>query len=367
MIHTLKPFTKTNRHKRKIACIGIRGIPVVYSGFESFVEDLVSSITHFSFYVYCRNRYVKKTSYKGATLLSLPTLYHYKWETFIHSLLSSVHAVLFLKPHVILYLGVGNAPFLLIPRLFHIRTIINVDGMDWEREKWGWVGKWYLSSCAYLCTRLADTIVTDSTYSTQYYIKKFNKKTVYIPYMSGGYRWKEDTRELSRYDLTPHTYFVWAGRLVPDNHLDDLIDAYLTCKTNKKLVIIGDDNYQTKYLRTIKEKVGSHNKIIQTGFLPRDRYLTLIKHSYAYIETKQSGGTHPTLLDGLTHAPRVICNDFTANKAICGTHATFYSRNKRSSLQKLMNNPPKKKNLSKLGPQYDPHTIVKQYSDLFII
>src|SRR3989338_1520003 len=100
---------------KKVAFIGIRGIPVVYSGFESFVEDLTGNLRGFSFFVYCRRRYVQKKTHHRTNLIYTPTIYIYKLETFIHSLLASIHTVFFLRPDIVLYLSVGNAPFLLIP------------------------------------------------------------------------------------------------------------------------------------------------------------------------------------------------------------------------------------------------------------
>jgi glycosyltransferase involved in cell wall biosynthesis len=362
---------------KKIAFIGIRGIPVVYSGFESFVEDLTVNINGFDFFVYCRSRYVQKKRHNRVHLIYTPTIYLYKLETFIHSLISSIHAALFLKPSIIFYLGVGNAPFILIPKLFGIKTIINVDGMDWNREKWGKFGRWYLSFCAFLSTKLADTVVTDSLYSQKYYKKKFNKETIFISYIINGYKWKEKKEVLKRYNLIKGEYFVWAGRLVPDNHLEDVLNIYMSTKLAKKLVVIGDDNYQTKYVKKIKKLIEKNKNVIHTGFLPRDEYLTVIKNSYAYIETKRSGGTHPTLLDGLTYAPLVICNDFISNKKILMNSCIYYSSKigSRSLLKKILyleklTNASINKFQSKqkylLSKFYNYRKIVTKYKSLFL-
>ncbi len=347
----------------KIAFIGIRGIPVVYSGFESFVEDLTTNMKVFNFFVYCRSRYVNKNKYENVHLVHIPTIYLYKLETFIHSLASTVHAVLFLRPEVVFYLGVGNAPFLFISKLFGIKTIINVDGMDWNREKWGSFGKWYLSLCAFLTIKFADIIITDSLYSRMYYKKKFGKKTIYIPYMVRGYKWKENKEILKKFSLLKEDYFVWAGRLVPDNHLNDLLQAYIPTKLTKKLVIIGGDNYKTEYLKKIKKLIKKDTRITHTGFLPRNEYLTLIKNSYAYIETKQSGGTHPTLLDGLTYAPRTICNDFSANILIARNKANFYKNRSTGSLQKELYK--KTKRSINDMEMFDKKVIIGKYKELF--
>lgn len=351
---------------KKIAFIGIRGIPVVYSGFESFVEDLTSNMKGFDFYVYCRSRYIGKKKHNNVSLIYTPTVYTYKLETFIHSFLSTIHAVFFLKPHIVFYLSVGNAPFLILPKMFGIKTIINVDGMDWDREKWGIFGKWYLTHCAYLTTILADTIVTDSVYSQEYYKKRFNIETIYIPYMANGYKWNEKKEILEKYNIKIGNYFVWAGRLVPDNHLEVLIHAFISSPSlNRKLVVIGDDNYITQYLINIKKMVKVDKRIVLTGFIPRDEYLTLVKNSYAYVETKQSGGTHPSLLEGLMYAPYVMCNDFDANRKINEVGITYYKNRDINSLKSLLNKTIKNIRTNKLNPSYYKGSIVEDYKRLF--
>ncbi len=321
----------------------------------------------FAFYVYCRSRYIQKKKHNQVSLIYIHTIYIYKLETFIHSFLSTIHAVLFLHPQIIFYLSVGNVPFMLIPKLFGIKTIINVDGMDWDREKWGKFGKWYLSFCAFLSTHLADTIVTDSLYSKEFYKKKFNKETSYIPYMTNGYKWEEKIEVLKRYGLTKGDYLVWAGRLVPDNHLEDLLYAYMAANITKKLVVMGDDNYQTEYLKKVKQLMIKDVHIIPTGFLPRDEYLTFIKNSYTYVETKQSGGTHPTLLDGLTYAPRIVCNDFEANKRIVGSKAKYYLNHDENDLKKTLC---AEWDILSVGSfslhSYQPRAIISSYKRLFI-
>lgn len=353
---------------KKIAFIGIRGIPVVYSGFESFVEDLTENMKGFDFYVYCRGRYVEKRTHNKVSLIYIHTIYIYKLETFVHSLLSTIHAVFFLHPQIIFYLSVGNAPFMLLPKLFGIKTIINVDGMDWEREKWGKFGKMYLSYCAYLSTRFADKIVTDSSYSQEYYKKRFNINTTYIPYMVNGYKWNEKKEVLKQYKLQTKNYFVWAGRLVPDNHLEDLLTAFRLAKIKKKLVLIGDDNYKTQYLQNIGTCIKGNREIVKTGFLPRDKYLTLIKNSYAYIETKQSGGTHPTFLDALFYAPKVICNDFLANKNIAKNKCYYYPNRDILGLKKILlkNLNLKKDNFQSNKMKLQDKNILNKYKNIFL-
>ncbi len=354
----------------KVAFVGIRGIPVIYSGFESFVEDLIRNTSGPKYYVYCRSRYTKKRRFFGALLVHTPTIYIYKLETLIHSFISTMHATFVLRPNIIFYLGVGSAPFVIIPKLFGIKTIINVDGMDWDREKWGYIAKKYLNFCSGIAAKFADCVVTDSNYSFRYYLKTFDLKTSFIPYMSDGYKWRVDLKSLKQYNLKKNRYLVWAGRIVPDNHLHILIDAYKNSNIQLPLVVLGDDNYNTDYLKYIKSIVNKIPSILMVGFLPRNKYLNLLRSSRAYVETKQSGGTHPTLLDALTYAPNVICNDFKSNMLPIQREVIYYRNLDPISLslaiKKIANNLKHIKLVKpKIPVQFQTKTITKQYLKIF--
>lgn len=350
---------------KTIAFIGIRGIPVVYSGFESFVEDLTNNLKGFRYFVYCRARYTNhSTRSNSVTRIFIPTVYLYKLETLFHSLFSSIHASFFLRPDIVFFLSVGNAPFLLITKLFGIKTIINVDGLDWGREKWGYIGKIYLFLCAYLSTKTADIVITDSLYSKRYYMRYFRKKTIFIPYMNRAYKWRDNSKVLKKYNLKKGKYFIWVGRIVPDNHLEIAFHAFSSTNLKKKFVVVGSDNYQTDYLIKIKKQLSQDSRAVSTGFIPRDEYLTLMKWSYAYIETKQSGGTHPTLLDSLSYSSRIICNDFLANREVVSKNAYFYSNQNAVSLKKVLCR--KIKIIGKSTTIYDKDIIVNKYKQIFM-
>src|SRR3989344_3204407 len=99
----------------KIAFIGVRGIPVVYSGFETFAEELSTRLIKrgHKVTVYCRSQYVDKSkrTYKGVDLVTLPSLKSKNLETFTHSFLATLHACIFSKFDAIFFIGVGRPIF----------------------------------------------------------------------------------------------------------------------------------------------------------------------------------------------------------------------------------------------------------------
>jgi glycosyltransferase involved in cell wall biosynthesis len=369
----------------KIALIGIRGIPVIYSGFESFAKNLATALANKgeNIYVYCRSPYVDKKvkKYKEVNLISLFTLKNKNFESIIHSFIATFHACFFLRPQIIYYLGVGNAIFTLFPRFFGVRTIINVDGLDWRREKWGIIAKSYLRISQYLATIFPNATITDSLYMKEYYLKQYEKKTTYISYyfdrkllILGK---KSEDKTLFRYGLKKRKYFVWVGRMVPDNHLEELIYAFKKLKTNHKCVIIGDDTFASSYKKFILNLSADDKRIIFTGFLEKEKYAQLVRSSFCYVETKRSGGSHPSLIEAMGLGCFIVSDNNIANKKIIEKGAIFYENiQRKKTLLKILRlivnernehifNKYRKTSRSICIKKFNENKILSQYDHLF--
>lgn len=358
----------------KIAIIGIRGVPVVYSGFESFAETLSTSLSHkYSFYVYCRKQYMKAKmkDFHGVNLITLPSPSSKNFESIVHGLLSTLHACLVLKPRIIYFLGVGNAPFVLIANLFRIKTVINVDGLDWKREKWSFIARKYLQYSELIASQFAQSVITDSLYIKKYYEQTYGRKTIYIPYMFDPKLANQNMSQtiLKKKHLNESGYIVWVGRLVPDNHLDDLIDALNVSQFKYKCVIIGDDLYKSQYKVGILKKIRSNKRIIHTGFLSRTDCASLVQHAMAYIETKRSGGTHPSLIEAAYLCNQIICLDLKSHRDILkklGVSAHYYDNSKEnSSLTRLLLNIKSISTKPKTNNYLEGNKITKKYEKIF--
>lgn len=324
----------------KIAIIGIKGIPVIYSGFETFAEEFSTRMVkdkNFKVTVYCRSPYVDKNrkEYKGVRLITLPTIKSKNFETIFHSFVSTIHACFFERYDVIYYIGVGNAIFTLFPRLIGIKTIINVDGFDWKREKWGSIAKSYLKLSSYFAMFFPNTVITDSLAIKKYYVKKHKKKYVYIPYgYMDNFSKKKSSSILNKFALKKEKYLVWVGRIVPENHLEDLLLAFSKLNTSMKCVVVGGNFYKDKYTKKILSFAGQNQNIILTGFLNRGDYASVVKNAFAYVETKRSGGTHPSLVEAMGLGSLIISNNNLGNRQVLKSSAIYYD-NFNDLLKKL--------------------------------
>lgn len=325
---------------KSIAIIGIRGIPVVYSGFETFAEELSVRLVkrRYKVRVYCRKHIAdgKRDSYKGVELVYLPSIMTKSLDTISHSIVATIHACLLTpKPQVIYYLGVGSSICSFVPRMFGIKTVVNVDGLDWKRGKWGKLAQLFLLLSERIAIFFANVTITDSLFIQKYYREKYRKNIPMIPY--GYSKTAGSLKFLKKYNLEESRYLVWSGRLVPDNHLDELIKAYLKVKISLPLIILGDSPNEDKYKQRLRNLAKGSQKIRFLGFVDRATYASIIANSWAYVETKRSGGTHPSLVESMGHGCLIIANDHESHQEVLGETAVYYPGGKAEGLSKVLN------------------------------
>ncbi|MDD5281878.1 MAG: glycosyltransferase [Candidatus Omnitrophica bacterium] len=364
----------------KIAFMGIRGVPANYGGFETFVEEFGSRLAEKGHCVTVYNRsnwvkYIEKT-YRGMRLIRLPAIQNKHLDTISHTFLSMLHAI-FNKYDMVYICGVGNSPLSFIPRIFGCKTILNVDGLDWQREKWGKIAKLYLKTSEYLATILANIIITDSKTIQEYYIRKYNKQTVYIPYgvnieQTPGMGTQND-KFLNLSGIEKGKYILFVGRLVPENGAHYLIESYLKLKTDLKLVIVGDAPYSKRYIRFLKSF--ENKNIIFTGYLFGDRYRQLSSHASIFVLPSKSGGTRPVLLEQMALGNCILVNEIQQNLETIGEAGCSYSEETKDNslkdkLEYLINNPLVreaygKKAVEWVKREYSWDNIADSYEQLF--
>ena len=81
-----------------------------------------------------------------------------------------------------LFFIAGNSPLCLVTRLAGIPTVINVDGSDSDRRKWGRFAKFYLRAAERLAPRMATRAITDSHAVAALYEQRYGREIGVVPY-----------------------------------------------------------------------------------------------------------------------------------------------------------------------------------------
>jgi glycosyltransferase involved in cell wall biosynthesis len=359
----------------RIAMLGTRGVPARYSGFETCAEELGARLATrgHAVTVYCRVPHTAHPgpTYRGMRLVKLPTIRQKHLDTITHSLLSSLHALV-MRYDIALFFNVGTSPVTWIPRLAGQRVVLNVDGLDWKRRKWGRLARRYIRSAERWATWFPHRIVTDSRRVEQYYRERYGAASVCIAY--GAEPGSEPPGPtLARHGLLPRRYVLFVGRLVPENCAHHLIEAFQGLETDMRCVIVGDAPYAARYIRSLRAT--RDPRVVFTGYLFGRGCRELMSSAYCFVETSEVGGTHPALLEAMASGACVVANDTPENLETVGPAGFTYDGDAggaslRGVLERLLKDPSlvqerAARGLERVRTQYSWEAVADAYEGLF--
>ena len=357
--------------KLKIAIIGSRGYPYVYSGYETLVKELSERLVKKGHFVrvYCHSSLFNKKPGKvnGVNLVYTPSVNSKMFSQLYNSFFSFIH-VCFSKSDVVLVVNSANGPYGLLTKILKKKTCINVDGLEWLRPKWMGLGSLYFRFASKLATLFFDEIITDSIEMNKVYNNIFKKQSNVIAYGS-TMKVDKETDILEKFNLKKKGYYLIVGRLIPDNNSKQIIEGFLKSSSNKSIVVVGDVPYSDEYANSIK--LLSSKKVVITGYINNQNDLTILYNNcYGYIHGHEFGGTNPTMINALDLNCQILALDTIFNREMLeNKNSIFFTKN---SISKKINEFENeyyeliKKNSSyKLPKKYDWDFITDQYLKVF--
>ena len=369
---------KRSDSKLRVAFLGTRGIPANYSGFETFVEQLSVRLAERGHRPIVFNRYpfvaLRERFHRGVRIIRLHTIRTKSLDTLFHTFLSCL-LLPFVKPDVVYICGVGNAIFCAFVRLLRIPVILNVDGEDWARAKWSGFAVWWLKKSERWAARFADVVIADSQVIAARYAKVYALETKFIPYGANVDLAPAGTATLDRFGLIENRYILFAGRLVPENSAELLINAFRELDApDLKLAIVGDAPYAEEYKARLH--AFADERVVFTGYAFGDAYRELSRHCLFFVLPSGIDGTRPVLLDQMGFGNCVVVRSSPANVEVIGDAGrSFDAAGGEAALAKVMQrlllNPAeiatcKAAAISRVRERYDWERVTDEYLALFV-
>ena len=356
--------SKSNTNPLKIAIIGSRGYPYVYSGYETLIKELSERLTgrDCEVTVYChRSLFKEKPAHvNGIKLVYVPTIETKSLSQLIHSFLSMCHAVVS-DVDIIFAVNAANGPFGLISKIFRKRTAINVDGLEWLRPKWKGLGARYFKIAARLSTILFDQIINDSDEMRKVYLNIFKKESVVIAY-GATVRKSEDPSLIQQWLITPKEYYLVVGRMIPDKNADIIVNGFLASNSSKKMVVVGDVFYKDIYADSLKAL--KDERLIFTGYVNNpDVLAALYNQCYVYVHGHEYGGTNPTMIKAMAYGCAILALNTVFNKEMLNNdlYGIYFEKNQEAVQQQINHADQYPKEIKKLR-QNSHHGITDKYN-----
>ena len=360
----------------RIAMLGSRGIPHTYSGYEVFIGEVGPRLVErgHEVTVYCRKSLFRERpkTHKGVHLIYLPSIETKTMETLTHTLVSMCD-VMARRIDVIFVVNVANAFHCVLPRLVGKRVAINVDGLDWKRDKWGPLAKKYFYWNAKYVGRICPKgVVTDAREMQRIYLEEFGTRSVSIAY--GANIERSSKREVVReYGLEPFQYYLILSRMVPENNADLIVRAFERLRTSRMLAIAGDANYRSAFVDRLKQTRDGRVRFIGHIGNP-DHVKELHCNAYAYVHGHSLGGTNPSLLTALGSGNCVLALNTPFNAEVLQDYGILFEHNPldlAARLQHIEDHPGVAARYRTRAPwrireAYTWEKITDQYEELFL-
>ncbi len=354
---------------KKVAIVGIQGVPANYGGFESLVENMIgencSSDIQYSIFCSSKDMKEKLSSYKGAHLKYVP-LHANGMQSIPYDMVSMMRVIT--GYDVILVLGVSGCIFLPVLKLLsQKRIVVNIDGLEHRRDKWGKVAKWFLRTSEKVAVRWADVIIADNKGIQDYVMETYGKKAEMIAY-GGDHAVREIPVEtqmsvLQRYGLQNKEYAISVCRIEPENNCHISLEAF--SKIDKEFVFIGNWK-RSEYGRELLEKYKDCSNIqMLDPIYDLDTLYVLRSNAAFYIHGHSAGGTNPSLVEAMFFGCPIIAFDVVYNRETTQNKAYYFSYS--DDIVKLMNQGNLDGKIMKdiAKKEYTWKIIAKRYEELF--
>lgn len=309
-------------------------------GIEVVVNELATRMAAKGHKVICYDRRSKHvsgatldipTDTKGVQIIPVWTIDRKGLAAFTSSLVAALRAS-FSKADVVHIHAEGPAAMAWIPKLFGKRVIVSVHGLDHLRaEKWSGFGRRYIYFGEKVAVKCADEIIVLSKNLQNYFMDKYNRKTVFIPNGVNKPQSVPAKMITEKWGLTKDSYVLFLGRIVPEKGLKYLVQAWNGLKTDIKLVIAGGSSDTKSFMDELKGM--SNDNVIFTGFQQGQILEELYSNCYLYCLPSDLEGMPLSLLEAMSYGNCCVVSDIPECAEVVEDKAVVFKRSDVSSLR----------------------------------
>ncbi|KJS28784.1 MAG: glycosyl transferase [Desulfatitalea sp. BRH_c12] len=311
---------------KTLAVVGSVGIPTSYGGFETLAENLARFHQHYKLpgrlVVYCsaKSYALRPSTYLGAKLRYVGLNANGVSSIFydVVSLLSAIRH----GSDAIVLLGVSGATALPLVRLLsQARIVTNIDGIEWKREKWKGLARWFLRFSEKVAVRFSHAVIADNGGIAQHVVESYGRDCHVIAY-GGDHALSVAARPYLDAAL-PTRYALALCRIEPENNVAMVLEAF-AAQSDLPLVFVG--NWQNSHFGQVLRQ--RYAAVAHLHFLDPIYDLgvlrTLRENATLYIHGHSAGGTNPSLVEMMHFGLPILAYDCIFNRHTTDGKALFF-------------------------------------------
>jgi glycosyltransferase involved in cell wall biosynthesis len=323
----MRKMNKNVEGRKKVAIIGTVGVPANYGGFETLAEHMIEGMTErYDVIVYCSGkRYTKDErlkTYKGARLHYLP-LEANGIQSIPYDTLSIIHALF--SADVLIVLGVAGAWTLPFVRMFtRKKIIVSIDGIEWKRDKWNVLAKWYLFWAEGLAVKYSHVDISDNEAIQDYTAARYGTLSRIIEYGADHtLKVQPDESAKQHYGFLSKPYAFKVCRIEPENNVHVILEAFSKCEV-LPLVMVGNWD-KSSYGKDLKNQ---YSQFVHLHLLDpiynQEKLDTLRSNATLYIHGHSAGGTNPSLVEAMYLGLPIVSYGVSYNRVTTENRALYF-------------------------------------------
>lgn len=310
-----------------VRILGTHGVPAAYGGFETAAENVALHLVDHGWrvVVYCQEQGdgpITTDVWRGIERVTIPVARDGWLGTAEFDRRSIRHAVREGDP--CLTFGYNTAVFNIAQRLRRIPNVINMDGIEWSRARWGKFRQAILYVNERIACWVGDALIADHPEIERYLSRKARReKITTITYGAHAVR-SAPTDPVTARGLEPGGYLTLVCRPIPENSILELVTAFSAKPRGVKLAMLGtyrpdEDEYHRQVVDAASDEVVFLGSVYDPAELAALRH-----HGIAYLHGHTVGGTNPSLVEALAAGNPVIAHDNPYNRWVAGDAALYF-------------------------------------------
>jgi glycosyltransferase involved in cell wall biosynthesis len=307
--------------------LGTRGVPANYGGFETAAENIARYLVGngWRVIVYCQregNGSIMEDTWQGIERVIIPVNSPGWRGTSKFDWLSIRHACQFRD--ICLTFGYNTGIYNFRQRIHNIPNIINMDGIEWSRARWGLMKQGILYVNERFAALFGNHLIADHPEIERYLATRAAKRKISTITYGADPLPSAPRSSVEALNLEPGRYVTLIARLIPENSILALVQAFSARHRDHRLVILGEfrpanDEYHRKLMTIASDEVYFAGPIYDKETVQALRF-----HSKAYLHGHTVGGTNPSLIEAMAAGNPVIAQDNKYNRWVAGEGALYF-------------------------------------------
>lgn len=264
-------------------------------------------------------------SYHGVRCVQLPSVRTRELSTLSHGFAAAAWARA-ARHDAVLVVNVANAASASLLRASGGRTVLNTDGQEWIRGKWGPLARRAFLLSATISRWGANALVSDCAAMRDLYRERFGADSTVVPYCWTELEPAPVPAALAGFGVGAGGYCLAAGRLVPENNIVEMAAAYAGVESPLPLVVLGAAPPRSPVLEQLEDLAAGDPRIRLAGHVDdRAVFAALVANAAAYLHGHSVGGINPSLLEAMGCGARIVALDTPFNRQALGAAGTYFT------------------------------------------